>query len=479
MNKTLTLKLFFIFILVLFFYLIFTNTNVYATDSGATTLTQEDFDFAKNNPDVDTGKIRYFYNNENAYYFMTKSNYVLAGDINIGAATIAFYSFYTGEDVSLDLSKYTIENGTLDEYLNAGIYKNKKVIMFQDVNAKITGTATIKSNSEDYAIFILEEKTSNAKNQEVSNINIQGGLLISETKAKVNNVNLENGSLDSRNSDVVITGGNYKNLSSSGAVSFNGSNATINGGTFTANLASAMYFFNDENDKTLTINGGTFTSAEDNGIEIVGGTINIIDGVFKGAMSGITIETYKTLKISGGTYEYTDVENGRGPIAMYNTKLEDAIAAIAENKVLSTGEFKNIEKVYEFPGAEPWTETYVTINAKSVKVQSKGEDSKEEDTPTPDTGNNENDEGEENTPTPDTGNNENGEGKENTPSSDTGKEENISSSNTNKNESSTEVTTTNPKTGDNIIIYSALFIIATIGIVLSIVIMRKEQTKEL
>ena len=432
MNKNLTLKLCLTFILVLFFTLIFVNTNIYATDPDVITLTQADFDFAKDNPNEDTGKIKYITTNGYAYYFMTKSNYELGEDINIGAATIAFYSYFIDEDVSLNLSTYTIENGTYEEYQNANVWGCKKVIMFQETNAKITGTGTIKSNSGETALYILEEDTDKTKNQEVSNINIQGGMLISKTKTTINNVNIENGSLDAIDSDIIINGGNYKNLSASGAVSFNGSNATINGGTFTANMASAMYFFNDENDKVLTINNGTFTSEQDNGIEVEGGTININNGVFTGAMSGITINGFKALKISGGTFKYTDTENGRGPISMYNTELEDAIATIAENKVLSTGEFNKVEKKYELPGVEPWTETYITINAQSVTVQSKEDN--------------------------------------NTTVGDT------SSSGVSNTETNTNVTTTNnPKTGDNIIMYSVLFIVAIVGIVSTIIITKKNK----
>ena len=367
MNKT--LKLFLFFTLVLFFALVFGNINVYATD--VVTLTQADFTEAKNNPETDTGKMKYLSGNGYAYYFMTKSNYKLDENINIGTATIAFYPDFVEKKVSLDLSKYTIENGTTEEYGKANIFNERKVIIFEEVNAKITGTGTIKSNSEDAALYLVEYDNIKSKNQEVSNIKIQGRMCISKTKATINKVNIENGALEFENSDITINGGTYKNLASGGAISSNGSNVTISNGTFTANLASAMYFFDDDNNKVLTINNGTFTSTKDNGIEIDGGIINLNGGTFTGAMSGITTNSYKTLKISGGTYKYTDTKNGRGPIALYNVEVKDAVATIAENKVLSTGEFKKVEKEYDFGVGQPWTETYVAINTQSVTVQSK------------------------------------------------------------------------------------------------------------
>ena len=372
------LKLFLIFILVLFFVLIFGNTNIYAAN--VETLTQEDFTAAKETPNEDTGKMKYLAGNGYAYYFMTKSDYKLDGNINIGAATIAFYPDYSGEKVSLDLSKYTIENGTAEEYRTAGIIDERKVIIFQETSANITGTGTIKSNSEDAALCVLEYDTAKSKNQEISNIRIQGSMIVSSTKAIINNVNIENGTLEIKNSDITINGGNYKNTASAGAISSFGSNVTIKDGTFTANIASAMYFFSDENNNTLTINNGTFTSTKDNGIEIGGGIININGGTFTGAMSGITTSTYKTFKISGGTYKYTDTKNGRGPISMYDVEVEDAIATIAENKVLSAGEFKKVEKEYE-----GYTETYIAINAQSVTVKSKNDNTTTGDTTEDDT----------------------------------------------------------------------------------------------
>ena len=369
MNKT--LKLFLMFTLVLFSFLIFANTNVCAKE--IFTLTQEDFNSAKNAPNEDTGKIKYLSNNGYAYYFMTKSNYKLDENINIGAASIAFYSDFSGENVSLDLSKYTIENGTAEDYENVNVINERKTIIFQNTNANITGNGTIKSNSGDDALCLIEyneDGTVKSKNQGVSNIKIQGGMLISGTKATINNVNIESGTLESNNSDIIINGGDYKNLASSGAVNFEGSNVTINNGTFTANIASAMYFFAYENNEVLTINNGTFTSTKDNGIEIIGGTININNGTFTGGMSGITTSGYKSLKISGGTYKYTDIENGRGPIAMYDVEVQDAIATIAENKVLSTGKFEKIEKEITSEYFEPYIETYISINEPTVTVQS-------------------------------------------------------------------------------------------------------------
>ena len=377
MNKT--LKLFLMFILVLFFALIFVNTNVYATD--VITLTQADFDLAKDTPNEDTGKMKYLSGNGYAYYFMTKPNYKLDENINIGAASIAFYPDFVGEKTSLDLSKYTLENGTAEEYDNAGVMDERKTIIFQNTNANITGTGMINSNSGYEALCVLEydeEGIIKTKNQEISNIKIEGGMLISGTKVTIDNVNLENGTLKSKNSDVIINGGTYKNLASSGAINCEGSNVTINSGTFTANIASAMYFFSFENNEVLTINNGTFTSTEDNGIEISGGTININNGTFTGAMSGITTSGYKALKISGGTYKYTDIQNGRGPIAMYDVEVEDAIATIAENKVLSAGEFEKIEKEITSEYFEPYTETYISINEPSVTVQNKDDNTTED-----------------------------------------------------------------------------------------------------
>ena len=377
MNKT--LKLFLMFILVLFFALIFVNTNVYATD--VITLTQADFDLAKDTPNEDTGKMKYLSGNGYAYYFMTKPNYKLDENINIGAASIAFYPDFVGEKTSLDLSKYTLENGTAEEYDNAGVLDERKTIIFQNTNANITGTGMINSNSGYEALCVLEydeEGIIKTKNQEISNIKIEGGMLISGTKVTIDNVNLENGTLKSKNSDVIINGGTYKNLASSGAINCEGSNVTINSGTFTANIASAMYFFSFENNEVLTINNGTFTSTEDNGIEIIGGTININNGTFTGAMSGITTSGYKALKISGGTYKYTDIQNGRGPIAMYDVEVEDAIATIAENKVLSAGEFEKIEKEITSEYFEPYTETYISINEPSVTVQNKYDNTTED-----------------------------------------------------------------------------------------------------
>ena len=377
MNKT--LKLFLMFILVLFFAVIFVNTNVYATD--VITLTQADFDLAKDTPNEDTGKMKYLSGNGYAYYFMTKPNYKLDENINIGAASIAFYPDFVGEKTSLDLSKYTLENGTAEEYDNAGVLDERKTIIFQNTNANITGTGMINSNSGYEALCVLEydeEGIIKTKNQEISNIKIEGGMLISGTKVTIDNVNLENGTLKSKNSDVIINGGTYKNLASSGAINCEGSNVTINSGTFTANIASAMYFFSFENNEVLTINNGTFTSTEDNGIEIIGGTININNGTFTGAMSGITTSGYKALKISGGTYKYTDIQNGRGPIAMYDVEVEDAIATIAENKVLSAGEFEKIEKEITSEYFEPYTETYISINEPSVTVQNKDDNTTED-----------------------------------------------------------------------------------------------------
>ena len=377
MNKT--LKLFLMFTLVLFLALIFINTNVYAAEP--VTLTQEDFDAAKENAGVDTGKMQYVADRGFAYYFMNGTNYKLNDNIDIGAASIAFYSDIEGKDITLDLANYTIENGTSEEYNNASIWDERSVIIFQNTNATITGTGTIKSNVESYynALTILEydeEGSAKTKNQAISNINVQGGISISNTKATVNNVKMINGTLSSTNSDITISGGNYKNLSSTGAASFNESNVTINSGTFTADIASAMYFFSDENNNTLTINNGTFTSAKDNGIEIGGGIINISGGTFKGAMSGITTSACKKITISGGTFIYTDTKEGRGAISMYDIELNDAIATIDENKVLSAGEFKKVEKE---------DEGYIAINAQSVTVKNKDDNTTTGDTTTGDT----------------------------------------------------------------------------------------------
>lgn len=375
MNKT--LKLFLMFILVLFFVLIFVNTNVYATE--VLTLTQDDFTSAKNAPNEDTGKMKYVSNGSISYYVMTKSNYELGENINIGTATMIFNSDFAGEYVSLDLGNYTLQNATNDEYITANITENR-VILFEDVNATITGTGIIKSNSEGSAVVVLET-TNNGKTTKVSNIIIQGNMDISKTEAFINNVTLENGTLNGEKADITITGGNYNNSTGIGAsANFSDCNVIINSGKFMAGIASAMYFIETGvNDFTLTINDGTFTSTEDNGIEIIGGTINIKNGTFTGAMSGITTSGYKSLKISGGTFKYLNTENGRGPIALYDVEIEDAIATIESGKVLSAGNFEKVEKEITSEYFDPYVETYIAINVQSVTIQSK-DDNKEDTT---------------------------------------------------------------------------------------------------
>lgn len=332
-----TFKMCTFFAVALFSILLFGKANVYAAEP--TVLTQADFDAAKASPTVDTGKMKYqtasasegSYN----YYILTTDNYVLGGNINIGTATIGITSL-AGKNITFDLDKYTVENATAKEYHDANVI-DEGVLIVQNVATNIKGSGTIKYNGDTLAAVSFQD-TNKANSQILTGITVDGRIQFDDTNVTINGI-------------------------TSQTVNFSDCNATINSGTFQGGIESAVYFFYDNGKPSLVINGGNFISAEDNGVEIGNlanspvqyADITINGGVFKGAMSGVTINNYNTLSIVGGTFEYTDTTNGRGPIAIYEKTLNEVKNAISSK-------LNNGEVVVKNDGIVD----YISINATKV-----------------------------------------------------------------------------------------------------------------
>lgn len=307
-----TLKMCTFIALVLLSVLIFGKTNVYAADP--VTLTQADFDAAKASPNIDTGKMKYqtvFNNGEYYnYYIMTKDNYVLGSNIDISTASIGITTL-AGENVTFDLGNYSLENATLEEYYTANAV-NEGVIIVINVNTNIKGMGTIKCNG--YVAALTFNDDSKTTKHVLEGITIEGRISFQNTNVTINNINTK-------------------------TVNFNDCNATINGGKFKGDLESAVYFYYENGTPTLTINEGTFISEKDNGIEFGNiattptqyAKVAINNGVFKGGMSGISIDNYNTFSVLGGTFEYTNSADGMGPIVIYGKSLDEVKNDISSN----------------------------------------------------------------------------------------------------------------------------------------------------
>lgn len=142
----------------------------------------------------------------------------------------------------------------------------------------------------------------------------------------------------------IFFGGNatISNLTSTDSTRIFGT-ATINSGTFSANMESAIYAFKNAN---ITINGGTFTSAQDKGIEAVHwgdddydftGTLRINGGTFTGNTHGLLVgdpSQVTNITLAGGTFKYTGTNDTFGAIGITS---EDAIAASSLNGLLASG----------------------------------------------------------------------------------------------------------------------------------------------
>lgn len=249
-----------------------------------------------------------------APYCVGEGDYTLTENVSIVDSN---YSFGLKGDSSLDLggntftgsisnpetasgAKVTISNGTIDGGPDGGeIAPVGSELTLSDVTAN---NMTIRPNN--------------------STVNIESGTYTTSTFASVIDTDAYN---SDNNSTINITGGTFK---------------TTNNDQIPVIMATSWQSNTEIN---LNISGGTFTSAGGMAVmfanaDIGGGTVgtlnaNISGGTFTGKTAGLSIAdpSLNNIKLSGGTYNYTDTETkGNGAIVSWDGKAASITGLLAD-----------------------------------------------------------------------------------------------------------------------------------------------------
>lgn len=250
-------------------------------------LTQADFTFADCNGTANAkGIICSEVGGENAYQ-LPDGEFTLGENISLGTGT----AFTTGDSFSLDLNGKTISTNN-DTY---------SALELDGKSAIISGTGNITNTGFGRGVAAYGEYDASDN-------------LVARTKLTINgNPNIS--SIGVRGTELTINGGTFAGSGWVSAVNFGDDSITvINGGTFSAEGADAVYVFGG----SLTVNSGTFTSAGSIGLMLEGqlDSLKITGGTFTGKTAGLVMGFIPTsTSLSGGTFTTTGSDEwDLGPI---------------------------------------------------------------------------------------------------------------------------------------------------------------------
>ncbi|MBQ3468072.1 hypothetical protein IJH19_00815 [Candidatus Saccharibacteria bacterium] len=279
-----------------------------------------------------------------------------AGTLVAGLGVSAFsLPTYAATTISNMASYYDTSSG--DYILPAGEYTLGANINL-DKRITINGAVTLNLNGKNITT-----------DEYVDAFSVQGGgSLTVNGDGQVSGHSSTNG--DSTNkATLVVNGGTFIGGEFGGAIDiYPNSAVTINGGSIRAGAQSAIYMYDYAGPSTLTITGGELLSTGDNGIESelekAESGINVSGGTITGLKNGLGLSSTTGVKLSGGTFAYSN--DGGGAIVILGEGAEGADI----NALLVDG--------YEYSdsasatGTNEYDTPFVKLTAKSVTVRAKG-----------------------------------------------------------------------------------------------------------
>jgi len=246
-----TKKLVLILFAVLVFALIILPNKAYATESPETTevieLCQDDFDAALEAAGAPTEK-GIFYNDEYSDFCLKPGEYLFTDNIDLGENSIWIYD---GAYV-FDLNENTLSSS-----------ESEATIYLEDGNLTITGNGTITSeNHESIFLWGIVGEAAEVKTYlTIENGTFIGGITLKAAVATIRDANVEGPVKVDYFSSAVIDDGNFSSTTSDAIYVLDGSSITINGGFFDSPYNGLMVeSWDGFSPKSIIINGGRFAS---------------------------------------------------------------------------------------------------------------------------------------------------------------------------------------------------------------------------
>lgn len=307
-----TKKLFIVLFVVLLFVLLAVPSKAFAVVE----ITEDVIAEAVEQPGVETNGIEY---SEGVGFFLASGEYKLMDDFSLSGESIMVIE---DENVVVDM------NGKTLTYEEPMMFQGTQYpLLLSDGSLTIKGNGKVVTNEftffagavQSNGTLVIENGTFQGMifGGEESNITINGGTFEGISVGDFN---------DEVSATVKITGGTFVGKNNGGALNLQATNATITGGKFSADAASSIYYYG-AGTTNLAISGGTFTSGYDNGIEIEGvDALTISGGEFTGGVSGISVAAFNSIKLSGGTFKATS-DNGKGGILLIAASSEEEYTA--------------------------------------------------------------------------------------------------------------------------------------------------------